>query len=240
LSIAENAAAVCERIDAAARAAGREPAEITLVAASKMNSADRVAQAVAAGIRVCGENRVQELLEKRAQGAYRGARLHFIGQLQKNKVRQLVGVCDLIQSVDSGVLLELIDARARALGLRQDVLIEINIGDEPSKSGLSADGLPAFLETAARYSAVAVRGLMAIPPISYASGETRAHFARMYQLFIDNSVKKYDNVSMDFLSMGMSGDFEDAIAEGSNLVRVGSAIFGARAYPRKADVNPPG
>jgi len=233
LSIADNVLSVKALIDAAAKVANRSPDEITLVAATKMNSAENIAEAISAGISVCGENRVQELLEKREQNAYIGAKLHFIGHLQKNKVRQLVGVCDLIQSVDSLELLSLINSRAEALGIRQELLLEINIGFEPSKSGMSETDLPLILEKASSFSSVFVRGIMAIPPISNSAGGNRAHFARMHQLFIDNSAKKYDNVSMDFLSMGMSGDFEEAIAEGSNMVRVGSAIFGARAYPTK-------
>ena len=199
-----------------------------LVAATKMNSAERVAEAVKAGVPVCGENRVQELVEKNVLNAYAGAQLHFIGHLQKNKVSKVVGLCQLIQSVDSEELLGLIDARAKALGIRQEVLLEINIGDESSKSGLRESALSIFLEKLAGFPSVLVRGIMAIPPISYSAGQNRVYFASMRQLFVDNSVKKYDNVSMDFLSMGMSEDFEDAIAEGANMVRVGSAIFGAR------------
>ena len=235
LNIAENVGFVRSRIEKAAIAAHRSPDEITLVAATKMNSAEKVAEAISAGISVCGENRVQELLEKREQSAYCGAKLHFIGHLQKNKVKQIVGACDLIQSVDSLELLSLIDSRAKALGIRQEVLLEINIGGEVSKSGMDEHELPLILEKSSCFSSVFIRGIMAIPPISNSVGENRAYFARMRQLFIDNSAKKYDNISMDFLSMGMSGDFEDAIAEGSNMVRVGSAIFGVRAYPVKAN-----
>lgn len=235
MSIAENVALIKSRIEKAARSAGRSPDEITLVAATKMNSSERVAEAIRAGVCVCGENRVQELVEKNAQGAYVGAKLHFIGHLQKNKINKLVGVCDLIQSVDSIELLEAIDSRAKLLGLRQDVLIEVNIGGEASKSGIINTELRRFLEKSVMYSNVYIRGLMAIPPILDSGAGNRCYFARMRQLFIDNSAKKYDNISMDFLSMGMSDDFEDAIAEGSNMVRVGSAIFGARVYPPKAD-----
>jgi hypothetical protein len=235
LSIAENVASVKSRIEEAARAAGRSPDEIVLVAATKTNFVEKVAEAIRAGVKVCGENRVQELLEKNALNAYAGSSLHFIGHLQKNKVRQLVGVCELIQSVDSLELLEMIDRQAELLGIRQEVLLEINIGGEASKSGMRETELPQILEKAGSLHSVFIRGLMAIPPISNSEGELRAYFARMRQLYVDNSSKKYDNISMDFLSMGMSGDFADAIAEGSNMVRVGSAIFGARVYPAKAD-----
>ena len=201
-----------------------------LVAASKMNDAAAVREAIAAGVDACGENRVQELLEKNAQGAYAGAPLHFIGHLQKNKVKYLVGTADLIESVDSVELLRMIDARARKLGVTQDVLLEVNIGGEAAKSGFEPSALPEALEISGEFSSLKVRGLMAIPPVAEASGASRPYFARMRELFIDIGAKKYDNVSMDFLSMGMSGDFEDAIREGANVVRVGSAIFGPRNY----------
>ena len=225
MSIAENVAAIRARIDAAAQ--GRR---VLLVAASKMNDAAAVREAIAAGVDACGEHRVQELREKHAQGAYAGAPLHFIGHLQKNKVKYLVGTADLIESVDSVELLRMIDARARKLGVTQDVLLEVNIGGEAAKSGFEPSALPEALEISGEFSSLKVRGLMAIPPVAEASGASRPYFARMRELFIDIGAKKYDNVSMDFLSMGMSGDFEDAIREGANVVRVGSAIFGPRNY----------
>lgn len=225
MGIAENVAAVRARIEAAA--GGRR---VLLVAASKMNGADRVREAVAAGVDACGENRVQELVEKSAAGAYEGAGLHFIGHLQRNKVKYLVGSVGLIESVDSVELLGDISVRAQRLGVVQDVLLEVNIAGELSKSGVSPERLPELLDFAAAQEGLRVRGLMAIPPISVIPGANRPYFARMYKLFVDIGGKKYDNTSMDFLSMGMSGDFEDAIAEGANMVRVGSAIFGARDY----------
>ena len=233
MSIAEQVALVQENIARAARAAGRDPAEIRLVAASKMNDAARVQEAIAAGVPICGENRVQEMLEKNALGAYAGAELHFIGHLQKNKVKQVVGLAALIHSVDRVELLETVDRIAAARGLRQEVLLEVNIGEEPSKSGFRPEEIPFALEKAASLGAVRVRGLMAIPPICASPEENRPFFLRMKQLFVDNGRKKYDNVSMDFLSMGMSGDYPEAVACGANLVRVGSAIFGARDYSGK-------
>ncbi len=224
MGIAENVAAIKERLEKAAP--GRR---VLLVAATKMNDADRVRQAIAAGVDACGENRVQELLEKHGQGAYTGRPLHFIGHLQKNKVRQIVGVADLIESADSRDLLRRIDARAGELGIIQDVLLEINIAGEESKSGMAPEDLPGILAYAAGLGAVRVRGLMAIPPICEKPGGNRPFFARMNELFVDIAAKKYDNVSMDFLSMGMSGDYEDAAAMGANIVRVGTAIFGARS-----------
>ena len=233
MSIAENVARVRAEISAAAAAAGREAAEILLVAATKMNSADRVREAIAAGVDICGENRVQEMLEKNAQGAYEGAPLHFIGHLQKNKVRQVVGLASLIHGVDSIALLEAISREACKRGIRQDVLLEVNIGAEPSKSGFAPEEIPAALEEAAGFGGIFVRGLMAIPPICTSPDENRPFFLAMRKLFVDNGRKKYDNVSMDFLSMGMSGDFAEAIACGANMVRVGTAIFGPRDYHKQ-------
>ena len=230
MTIAENVALVRENMDRAARAAGRDPREILLLAATKMNDADRVQQAIAAGVDLCGENRVQEMLEKQAQGAYVGAPLHFIGHLQKNKVKQVVGLAELIHGVDSRELLSVISRVAQAKGLTQDVLLEVNIGGESAKSGFAPEEIPDALAWAAALPALRVRGLMAIPPICAAPEENRPFFLRMQQLFIDNSEKKYDNIRMDFLSMGMSGDYTEAIACGANLVRVGSGIFGPRQY----------
>ena len=206
------------------------PTGVMLVAASKMNSAAAVREAIAAGVDACGENRVQEMLQKHSEGAYAGAPLHFIGHLQSNKVRQVVGLCSLIESVSSAELLQKINIRADFLGIKQDVLLEINIAGEASKSGFSSGQLPQILEIISKCDSINVRGLMCIPPISEKSGGNRLHFAAMYDLFVDIRRKKYDNVSMDLLSMGMSGDYLDAAAEGANVVRVGSAIFGNRNY----------
>ena len=233
MTITENVAEVKRKIAAAAERAGRAPSEIMLVAASKMNDASRVREAIAAGVDACGENRVQEMLEKNALGAYEGVPLHFIGHLQKNKVKFVVGTAALIHGVDSLALLGQIDRVAAAKGLRQDVLLEVNIGAEASKSGFSPEEIPAALSAAAEKHNICVRGLMAIPPICESGEENRRYFERMRQLFIDNCAKKYDNVRMDFMSMGMSGDYETAVKCGANIVRVGTAIFGARVYPDK-------
>ncbi len=232
MSIAEAVTAVRANIRTAAEAAGRNPEEILLVAASRVNDADRVRQAIAAGVDICGENRVQEMLEKNRQGAYEGVPLHFIGHLQKNKVRQVVGLAALIHSADSRELLELIARTAAGRGMVQDVLLEVNIGDEASKSGFRPEEVPSALEFASALDGLRVRGLMAIPPICVFPEENRPFFCRMRKLFVDNGEKKYDNVSMDFLSMGMSADYQEAIACGANMVRIGTAIFGARDYSK--------
>ena len=228
--IGKNVEHVKAEIARAAGNAGRDPAEILLVAATKMNDASAVRAAVRAGVDICGENRVQEMLEKNAQGAYEGAPLHFIGHLQKNKVRQVVGLCELIHSVDSLSLLQEIAKTAEKRGLVQDVLLEINIGNEESKSGFSPEEIGMALEEAAKMTAIRVRGLMAIPPICEKPEENRPFFLKMQKLFVDNCRKKYDNISMDFLSMGMSGDYTEAIRCGANMVRVGTGIFGPRNY----------
>lgn len=233
MTIAENVALVKKNIAAAAARAGRDPSGILLVAASKQNDASRVREAIAAGVDACGENRVQEMLEKAALGAYEGAPLHFIGHLQKNKVKFVVGLASLIHSADSIELLRQISRTAEGKGLVQDVLLEINIGAELSKSGFAPGELPAALAAAAALPGLRVRGLMAIPPICVSGEENRQYFVRMKQLFIDNCEKKYDNVCMDFMSMGMSGDYETAVECGANIVRVGTAIFGERRYPEK-------
>lgn len=230
-TIAENIAAIRARIDAAARLSGRTGADITLVAATKMNDAARVREAVAAGIDACGENRVQEMTEKLAEGAYTGAPLHFIGHLQTNKVRQVVGKVDLIQSVDSAELLAMIEKRAAMQDIVQDILLEVNIGGEAAKSGFSPDQIHAAAEVARALPHVQVRGLMTIPPVAAEPHGNLAYFEKMRWLYVDINAKIYDN-KMEYLSMGMSGDFADAIRCGSNMIRVGTAIFGARDYTK--------
>ena len=232
MSIQTNIQEVRQRIAAACGECGRDPKEITLVGASKMNDAAACREAIAAGIDVLGENRVQEMTEKLSQNAYDGAPLHFFGHLQRNKVKQVVGKVALIQSVGSLPLLEAVEKEAEKQDIVQDILLEVNIGGEAAKSGVDPDALPQLLETAAACAHIRVRGLMAIPPVAETSDGNHAYFTKMHELFVDIGRKKYDNVFMDFLSMGMSGDFEDAIAAGANMVRVGSSIFGARDYSR--------
>ena len=230
MTISENVAVVKENIALAAVRAGRSLSEITLLAASKMNDVSRIREAFDAGISVFGENRVQEMLEKNALGAYTGARLHFIGHLQKNKAKQVVGLAELIHGVDSVALLQTISHLSEMRGITQEVLLEVNIGQEPSKSGFSPSELPSALAVCETLPGIRVRGLMAIPPVCRNPDEIRPYFARMQQLFVDNREKKYDNSVMDFLSLGMSGDYTIAIEYGSNLVRVGTGIFGPRSY----------
>jgi len=229
MGIKEHVQAVQAKIEAAALAAGRDPKEVTLCAATKVQTDDAIRAAIAAGIRVCGENRVQELTAHLEADAYAGARVHFIGHLQTNKVKQVVGKVELIHSVDSERLLRAIDAQADKLGIRQDILLEVNIAREESKGGCMPEEVPALAELAQSLGHLRLRGLMAIPPISPEPGANRPYFAAMRQLFVDIREKMSDNqTDMDCLSMGMSGDYEDAIREGATLVRVGTALFGPR------------
>lgn len=230
MDIAENIKTVKENIAIAAKKAGRSPDEISLVGASKMNDAETVQRAIAAGLAICGENRVQEMLEKEKNAAYKGAHLHFIGHLQKNKVKNVVGLAELIHSVDSTELMEAISRTAVQKGLTQDVLIEINIGNEEAKSGFSPEECAFAIESASKLPGLRVRGLMCVAPICASGEENRPYFMLLHQLFIDNCKKKYDNISMDFMSMGMSGDYMTAIECGANMIRIGSAIFGPRNY----------
>ena len=218
------------RIAEAAQKAGRKPEDITLVAATKMNDAERVRAAVRAGIDVCGENRVQELLGKYEEHAYDGCPLHFIGTLQSNKVKYLMGKVSLIESVSSVKLASVISKEAKKAGLCQDILLEINIGREEAKLGIDPDEVLDAVQAISQMENVRIRGLMAIPPKPDENRDDTYYFDRMHQLFVDISAKKYDNVSMDYLSMGMSADFEAAIACGANIVRLGTTIFGARHY----------
>ena len=228
--IAENIAAIRERMEEAARRAGRDPKEILLCAATKMNDASRVREAIAAGVDCCGENRVQELVQKSAEHAYDGAPVHFIGHLQTNKVKQVVGKVALIQSVDRLPLLECIEKEAARQGIVQDILLEINVGQEESKSGFTAEETPEIAASMAQYPHCRLRGLMAIPPVSEKSGDNCRYFEKIRRIAVDITAKKQHNSLMDILSMGMTDDFEDAIACGSTMIRVGTAIFGARYY----------
>ena len=232
MSIAENIAQIRSRMNEAAVAAGRDPKDILLCAATKMNGAEAVREAIAGGVDCCGENRVQELTQKLSENAYTGAPVHFIGHLQTNKVKQVVGKVDLIQSVDSPRILEAVQKEAARQGICQAILLEINIGREESKTGFEKAEILPILEQMVKYPNVFVRGLMAIPPISQNPGENTKFFQEIFNLSVDIMRKKYDNVSMDFLSMGMSDDFTDAIRCGSNMIRIGTAIFGARNYAK--------
>lgn len=229
MSIAENIMQIRANIAAACRGVGRDPAEVILVGASKMNGAAACREAVAAGIDALGENRVQELTEKLGQSAYDGAPVHFIGHLQRNKVKQVVGRVDLIQSVGSMALLDEIEKTAAKQDLVQDLLLEVNIASEEAKSGFAPENIATAAEAALTRPHVRVRGLMTIPPAGADQETNMRHFGEVRALYVDINQKLFHN-KLEYLSMGMSGDYEDAIRAGATMVRVGSAIFGARNY----------
>ncbi|MFI3313365.1 MAG: YggS family pyridoxal phosphate-dependent enzyme [Eubacteriales bacterium] len=228
--ITQNVAQLRQKINQAAIDAGRNPAEITFCAATKMNDTPAIRTASEAGIDCCGENRVQELQKKQPEGAYEGVPIHFIGHLQTNKVKFVVGNVDIIQSVDRLPLLEAIEKEAAKKDLVQTILLEVNIGQEESKGGFTVAETMEISSKITQFPHVKLVGLMAIPPISTFFGENSAFFQKMYQLFIDIRAKTYDNVTMECLSMGMSDDYVEAIANGSTMIRIGTAIFGARNY----------
>lgn len=230
MTVSENISQIRERVRAAAREAGTDPEGLFLVAATKARSFEEIREAVSAGVHACGENRVQELLKNFKQNAYASCPVHFIGHLQSNKAKQLVGRVELIQSVDSIKLLELINSLASSLSIKQDILLQLNIAGEVTKSGFAPEELDKYLDCAAGLSSIRVRGLMAVPPICDKAVNNRPYFERIRQLFVDKRGKKYDNVSIDILSVGMSGDYEEAVRCGSNMIRLGSAIFGPRNY----------
>ena len=232
-SMAENVAVIREKMVRAALAAGRSPSEVLLCAACKTRTVETVRESAALPIDLFGENHVQELVEKTDAGAYLGKPGHFIGHLQTNKIKKVLGRAALIQSVDSEHLLLALEAAAAKADIHQDILLEVNIGSEASKSGITPEGLLPLLETAALQPHLHVKGLMAIPPVNDNDAENRRHLAAMRALFEKAASLRDDRIAMNILSMGMSDDFENAILEGSTLVRIGTAIYGARDYSKK-------
>lgn len=231
MSIAENIAQVRERVDAAARRAGRPPESITLMGVSKTFPALAVREAYAAGLRVFGENRVQEFAEKAGElRDLANAEWHLIGHLQSNKANKAAELFSAVDSVDSLRLAEKLNDAAEKLGHRMPVLIEVNIGGEAVKSGVAPDSseLEELLRGAARLGHLAIKGLMTVPPWSEEAEPARPYFRQLRELRDRIAARRLPAVNMDALSMGMSHDFEVAIEEGSTCVRVGTAIFGAR------------
>jgi pyridoxal phosphate enzyme (YggS family) len=231
MSISENIAVVRERVTAAARRAARAPEPITLMAVSKTHPAARIREAYEAGLRLFGENRVQEFATKMPGLAdMPGAEWHMIGHLQTNKAAKAVELFGAVDSVDSVKLAERLDASARSLGKKISVLIEVNVGGETAKSGLAPDSkeLEQLLLAAPRLDGLEFRGLMTVPPFSNDSEDARPFFRRLRKLRDSIAARKLPGIGMETLSMGMSHDFDVAIEEGSNCVRVGTAIFGER------------
>lgn len=221
---------ICENIAKAAQSVGKTADDITFLAATKTVDAPTINHAISLGLRYIGENRVQELLSKYEDYDLDHASLQFIGHLQTNKVRQIVGKVDLIQSVDSVKLAKEISRCSLKQGVSTDILLEVNIGREENKSGVLPEALPELLDEIKDIPAIKVRGLMAIPPICENAQENCKFFDNMRHIFLDIGSKNIDNISMEVLSMGMSDDYAEAIRCGANMVRVGSALFGKRNY----------
>lgn len=221
------------RMADAARAAGRDPKDVLLCAACKTRTVEEVRYSADLPIDLFGENHVQELVEKTDVAAYNGKPGHFIGHLQTNKVKKVVGRAACIQSVDSPRLLEAIAKEAEKQGLTQDLLLELNIGEEATKTGAGTELLYPLLEQAEGLTHVRVRGLMAIPPAFDNSDASRRCFAMLRELLEQAQTRHYKNAPLDILSMGMSGSYLAAIREGATLIRVGTAIYGPRDYPAR-------
>ena len=228
--ISDNIISVKEAIDEATAFSGREKGSVTLIGVSKVFPVEYAEAAAMSGLADLGENRVQEFLGKRDELNLDGVEKHLIGHLQTNKVRQIVGEVDFIDGVDSVKVAKEIGKVSSRMGIKTDILLEINIGAEESKFGFTPESIGETVYEIAEIEGIKVRGLMAVPPICDNSLKNRQFFENMHRLFIDIGAKNIDNISMDILSMGMSGDYDEAILGGANMVRIGSALFGARNY----------
>ena len=218
-----------ENIEKAAKKSGRERKDIILLAATKTVASELINHAIASGINYIGENRVQEFLSKE-NDLSADAHRHFIGHLQSNKAKDIVGKVEMIESVHSVKLAKLIGKLSEEKGIVTDILLEVNIGREENKSGFLKEELDAAIAEISKISGIRLRGLMTIPPVCEKNSDAIPFFEEMYKLFIDNRDKKIDNVSMEYLSMGMSSDYAEAIECGSNIVRIGTSLFGKRNY----------
>lgn len=227
--IRENLEAVEKNIKEACKRAGRDRDEVTLIAVSKTKPVSDLLEAYDAGVRVFGENKVQELVDK-MEKMPKDIHWHMIGHLQRNKVKYIAGKVDLIHSVDNLELAEEINKRAEKAGVIQDILIEVNIADEDTKYGIEADKVKDFYVNICNLPYVNVRGLMCIAPFVEVSEENRKHFARLHKIFVDINNSLGDNSRVNVMSMGMTGDYQVAIEEGATMIRVGTGIFGARDY----------
>ncbi|MBR6694580.1 MAG: YggS family pyridoxal phosphate-dependent enzyme [Clostridia bacterium] len=226
-----NYSEIKEKIAAAAEKSGRKAEDIILLAATKTVSAERINYAISQGIDYIGENRVQELLSK-DDFVNPAAHRHFIGHLQTNKVKDIVDRVEMIESVDSYRLAEKIGAECKKRGKTMDVLLEINIGNEESKSGFTPEGIYEVIDDILAIEGIKVRGIMSIPPVFTEKEVGREFFTCLYHIFVDISTKKLDNSNRLYLSMGMSSDYDLAIECGANLVRIGTSLFGARNYQK--------
>lgn len=230
MEISINYDEINEIIERAKERAGRKADEILLVGVSKTQPPEKLKEAFNCGIKVFGENKVQELIEK--YPLIEGAKWHFIGHLQKNKVKYIIDKVELIHSLDSNELAEEINKRAGRVNRIMPVLIQVNIGREDTKSGVLEEEVLEFSKLISKYPNIQVLGIMAIPPVNEDDGVTRAYFKKVYNIYNEVKTYKYDNFEIKYLSMGMTGDFEIAIEEGANIIRVGTGIFGKRNYNR--------
>ena len=229
-TLSDNLNHIYDRMQGACVQSGRSFEDVKLLAVTKTVDAERINAAIRLGARQIGENRVQEFIGKRDALNLVDVDAHLIGHLQTNKVKQIVGKVQMIQSVDSLRVAEAIDRRSTELGIVTPILVEVNIGGEEVKSGIAPDLLEALLYDLAPMKGIQVKGLMTVPPILQQESEKRKIFSKMYQLFVDIRRKNIDNIDMQELSMGMSDDYYEAILEGSTMIRVGSALFGKRQY----------
>ncbi len=226
--IVKNLEGIRQRIENASKRSGRSPDDVTLIAVTKTYSPELINEAIDAGVTDIGENKVQEVVEKFDK--VKPVRWHLIGHLQTNKVKYIIDKVYMIHSVDSIKLMDEIERQAKKHNLKMKILIQVNITGEETKFGISPDQIDEMIEHAETLDNVEVCGLMTIMPKIDNEVSLRLHFVNIKRIYIDISSKKYDNICMKYLSMGMSGDFETAIEEGSNMVRIGRAIFGERNY----------
>ena len=230
--VSENIANVRKNVEAAAKRAGRDPKEILLLAVSKTMEVPRIKAAVECGLNSLGENRVQEIMEK-YEPMGPDVKWHLIGHLQTNKVKYIIDKVELIHSVESLKLAEEIDKQAKKHGLVADILVEINMAKEESKFGIMPEEAESFITELSKLENIRVRGIMTVAPFVENAEDNRVYFRNMKQLLVDINAKKINNINMDTLSMGMTGDYEVAIEEGATIVRVGTGIFGKRDYGNK-------
>ncbi len=229
--ISENIENIRKNIDAACKRSGRDPKDVLLLAVSKTVDVDRIKVAVDCGLNSLGENRVQEIMEK-YEPMGENVKLHLIGHLQTNKVKYIIDKVELIHSVESIKLAEEINKQAKKHNLVMDVLVEVNMADEESKFGVKPEETESFIRELALMDNIRVRGLMTVAPNVENGEENRVYFRNMKQLLVDINAKNINNINMDILSMGMTGDYETAVEEGATIVRVGTGIFGKRDYTK--------
>ncbi len=227
--VALNVRETFDKIEKAAEISGRKLSEIRLMAVTKTVAPEKINEAIEAGCNLLGENKVQELLEK-YESYDKRAEIHFIGRLQTNKVKYIVDKVTMIESVDSIKLAEEIEKRCSKIDKIMDILLEVNIADEESKGGFSAEEIVAISEKIKEFPHLRLRGLMTIGRFGAEIEETRQYFEKMRHLLVDIKSKNIDNIYINILSMGMSADYEIAVSEGATIVRVGQGLFGARKY----------